>query len=186
MRITWVFALFSVFVQFQYSSFCPQVVSGVTHWVCARSRPLGARRKSKAVCGAGAQICSHLGALMDISGSQSLYLQTRAQSSDSHGGMLWLTKVKAPFCLQRRTIRVCLFLEPWVDQNVRLLPGILLHPTSCVRIFNLQFEKTTTVSLRRLRMQCMHTFNPFTVPACNISGLKSAHMHLKTVYFLVL
>ena len=27
--------------------------------------------------------------------------------------------------------------------------------------------------------------NPFTAPACNISGLKDARTHLQTVYFLV-
>ena len=43
------------------------------------------------------------------------------------------------------------------------------------------------IAFKYLDMTFAHcVFNPFTVPACNVSGLKSARTRLQTVYFLVL
>ena len=53
---------------------------------------------------------------------------------------------KGPLLLTTESNQSFPFSEPWVDQNIRLLPGILLRPTSCVRIFNLQFEKKLFLS----------------------------------------
>ena len=186
MRITWVFCPFFCF--------CSVPVLILLSTSCFRGHPLSMCQEQAIGCTQKIQSCLW-------SWCANLFSPRRPD------GHLWISKLippdqgpelrfpwwhavadesKGPLLLTTENYQSLPFLEPWVDQNIRLLPGILLHPTSCVRIFNLQFEKTTTVSLRRLRMQCMHTFNPFTVPACNISGLKSAHMHLKTVYFLVL
>ena len=73
-------------------------------------------------------------------------------------------------------------------------PGILQQALQqCYK--NLQILPSTRCSstLKRisglalhLTFHCFSPFNPFTAPACKISGLKHAWTHLWTVYFLVL